>query len=150
MWNTQVQSLSTKTLKPINRCFGLGFCPFLNQLNWALRLRTIDTRTTALTQKGCVSCVNNGIGGEHLWSTRFAFCSKGQWRCFVCFRLLMAVGELYMFCTLQLCVLLSSKHSKSRVLSFGLSATPSLITQITDHKSFWSYSYPSVLSSHKD
>ena len=108
--------------------FWTRLLPFLNQPNWALRLRTIDTRTTALTQKGCVGCVNNGIGGEHLWSTRFSFCSKGQWRCFVCFRLLMAVGELCMFCTLQLRVLLSSKHSKSKDLSFGQSATPSLIT----------------------
>ena len=113
--------------------FWARLLPFLNQPNWALRLRTIYTRTTALTQKGCVGCVNNGIGGEHLWSTRFSFCSKGQWRCFVCFRLLMAVGKLCMFCTLQLRVLLSSKHSKSWVLYFGQSATPSIITQITDH-----------------
>ena len=43
---------------------------------------------------------------------------------------------LMYLCTFPLCRgirFLVSKHSKSRVLSFGKSASPSLITQITDH-----------------
>ena len=44
--------------------FWARLLPFLNQPNWALRLRTIYTRTTALTQKGWVGCVNDGEGGN--------------------------------------------------------------------------------------
>ena len=59
----QVQSLSTKTLKPIRRCFGLGFCPSWINPTGPCDFEQSNTRTTALTQKGCVSCVNNGKGG---------------------------------------------------------------------------------------
>ena len=60
-----MQSLSTKTLKPIKRCFGLGFCPsWINPTGPCDFEQSILEPLRALTQKGCVSCVNNGEGGN--------------------------------------------------------------------------------------
>ena len=67
---TTKTSVENSGEKPFNKnsqahkeMFWTRLLHFLNQPNWALRLRTIYTRTTAC-QKGCVGCVNNGIGGN--------------------------------------------------------------------------------------
>ena len=126
VWKTQVKSLSTKTLKPIKRCFGLGFRPsWINPTgpcHW----------TYALTQKGRVGCVNNGEGGNTCGPHGFLSVERAIGGVLSAFDYWCQLGNCACF-VLQVRVLLSSKHSKSRVLSFGQSATPSLFTQITDH-----------------
>ena len=114
--------------------FWTRLLPFLNQPNWALRLRTIYTKTTALTQKGCVGCVNNGEGGNTCGPHGFLYVQRAIGGVLSAFDYWCQLGTVHVLYPTTTCFTIIQAFKKQRLIFWSICySLPNHTSRVADH-----------------